>query len=115
MYTFVCGAAALWPSAFSVGARKGWNESPHYHPENEAPVSCFQKKKCTCSKHQFSWDVRYSFQGGGLTHFWKKRLQILGEFGWLSFAPWVIEILKGLEAVTWLAGGSPYIPKKLDK
>lgn len=44
---------------------------------------------------------------------YKKEASNIGEFCWLSFTPWVIEILKGLEANTWLADGSPYIPKKV--
>lgn len=48
MYTFVCGAAALWPPAFIGGSEE--------RVEGIALLPPRKMNESTCSNHQFSWD-----------------------------------------------------------
>ena len=109
MYTFVCGAAALWLRRLSVGARKGWKESPYYHPEKWT--------KAHVPTINFHGINRYSFQRGGVYNSFleKEAIEILGDF-----VGWVLHLgsLKFWKAWKQLLGwllAVPTSPKRLDK
>lgn len=93
----------------SVGARKGWKESPYYHPEKwtNAHVP-------TINFHGIN---RYSFQRGGVYNSFleKEAIEILGDF-----VGWVLHLgsLKFWKAWKQLLGwlvAVPTSPKRLDK
>lgn len=93
----------------SVGARKGWKESPYYHPEKWT--------KAHVPTINFHGINRYSFQRGGVYNSFleKEAIEILGDF-----VGWVLHLgsLKFWKAWKQLLGwlvAVPTSPKRLDK